>query len=327
MFLLRIKNGTMEVILFYSKKLLSFTVLFSLLISGCRTEKNRLTIFCAPAYLPVLEAVTNEAETGLGLDLITEASGSQDACRKVTELGRKADILMLADSLLFSALLKNTCSFHIDIANDEVVLGVGTLAKYTDRAENDWTDVLLRKDVRIGRVDENLGPIGYRTLLVWKLQQNKENPGLYEKLLTKTERTVDHVTQLTALLKAGDVDYGFVYRSICIGQDIRYIQLDPEVNLGSAEYDYSSARVTFNKMKSGTQKNITVIGAPITFGVTIPDEVLHSKSDAIRFLKFLIHEKRKLFTRKGFTAIQPSFYGRKEDFKPFKKYAVYKGKA
>ena len=101
----------------------------------------------------------------------------------------------------------------MDFATDEVVIGVGSRAKNIAEAEENWVDVLLKKDVRFGRVDENQGPIGYRCLLVWKLQEMYTNMEIYDQLVEKCDTVVDHVTRLTPLLKNGELDYAFVYKS------------------------------------------------------------------------------------------------------------------
>ena len=142
--------------------------------AGCGRETpstRDLRIFHAAGLTPVLDAVRGDAERDLGIRLQAEGSGSQVACRKLSELGRDADLVGVADAALVEALLNGVCSWRIDFANDEVVLAVGSRARYAGDAEEDWVSVLSGRDVRIGRVDENQGPIGYRTLLVWKLAE------------------------------------------------------------------------------------------------------------------------------------------------------------
>ncbi|NIQ67269.1 MAG: hypothetical protein GTN94_12155, partial [Candidatus Aminicenantes bacterium] len=65
-------------------------------------------------------------------------------------------------------------------------------AQRVDEAEKNWPQVLLAPETILGRVNENLGPIGYRTLLCWKLKEKKGFPGLMEKLKAKAEKVVDH---------------------------------------------------------------------------------------------------------------------------------------
>lgn len=308
-------------------------VVVALVLSACagcgeQPEAKRtreLRIFHASGLSPSLEAVREDCLRRLSVKLLTEAGGSQVACRKATELGRDCDLIMLADSTLVASLLAGTCSWRLDFANDEVVLGVGLRAPYVDEAEDDWVSVLTRDDVRIGRVDENQGPIGYRSLLVWKLQEIRGSSGLYGRLLGNCDKVVDHVTRLTPLLKNGEIDYAFVYRSICIARDIRHIELDKAINLSSAGADYSGAEVTFDKLKVGEKQTVTVRGAPITWTLSVPDRGADIAL-AAEFIRYLLTEKGEVLERTGLRPIgKPRFYGPAEAFEPFAAFAAYGG--
>ena len=218
----------------------------------------------APAFSPVWDTVRQDAEKQLNIELHGEISGSQIVCRKVTELGRQSDLMMVADNRLFKQIASSHTTFRIDFAHDEVVLGIGIRAKRVDDAEDDWVSVLLGEKIRLGRVDEDLGPIGYRTLLVWKLKEMLGHPGLMEDLKNKTEKVVEHVGHLATHLKTGDIDYGFLYRTTCIKHDIRFISLDKQINLGTTDVDYSAAEVSFKKLEAGKEVLIPVKGLPIT---------------------------------------------------------------
>jgi len=280
-----------------------------------------LRIFCAAGLTPVLEDVRDDVRRDLGINLLVEASGSQVACRKLSELRRDCDLVMLADRQLVGKLLAGVCSWRLDFARDEVVLAVGTRAPQPERAEEDWAGVLLEEDVRIGRVDENLGPIGYRTLQVWKLQETLGYPGLSERLRAKCTSVVDDVGRLTPLLKAGELDFAFVYRSSCVAHDIRYIELDRRVNLGSDEIDYSSATVSFNRLEAGAAEVVTVEGSPIVWTLSVPDRGADAAA-AAEFIRYLVVERRDAIERNGFRAMpRAKYYGPASAFAPFAEFA------
>jgi len=280
-----------------------------LLGCGERPQVQQLRIFHAAGLTPVLEAVREDCRTRLGIELLTEGSGSQVACRKVSELGRDGDLVMVADAALIGRLLAGHCSWRLEFASDEVVLGVGVRAPNADLAEEDWTQALLAPGVRIGRVDENQGPIGYRALLVWKLREMQGVPGLSEELLARTAMVVDDVGRLTPLLRSGELDYGFVYRSICIAQDVRYVELDPSINLGSPDADYSAATVTYRKLKSGAPEDVVVRGAPVTWTLSSPDRYANEPL-ARRVIEYLLREQADVLALNGFRPIEPArFYG------------------
>jgi molybdate/tungstate transport system substrate-binding protein len=300
---------------------------FATCFSGCRKEPpaRELRIFHAAGFTPALDSVRQDALSSRHIRLLTEGSGSQAACRKLTELGRTCDLIMLADNTLFVPMLQGTCSWRLDFATDEMVLGVGIRAPATDDAEKDWAPVLLRPDARIGRADENQSPLGYRTLLVWKLQEMRGSAGLCAALRKKCDKVMEDAGELTPLLKTGEVDYAFVYRSTCIASDIRYIALDRSINLGSADVDYSRAQVTFRKSKAGEAEPVTVTGAPVTWSLSIPDRDADA-SLAAEFIRYLLSSKAEALDKNGFRLRKPLlFYGTREAFRLFADVATYAG--
>ncbi|MFC1484961.1 substrate-binding domain-containing protein [bacterium] len=303
-------------------KLLFFLPFIFLCISCKQNKSKNLIIFSASFFSPILDEIKTDTKTSLNLNLNYEISGSQVVCRKVTELGRECDIMITADHRLFNKIAKSHVNWRIDFANDEIVLGVGKRAKYIDQAEKNWPNILLKNDVEIGRVSENLGPIGYRTLIVWKLKEKYGYPYLMNNLKNKSNKIVEHVSQLAAILKAGDVDYGFLYQSACIKYDIRYIDLDKKINLGSSDIDYSSAEVSFKTFAEGKTKILKIKGSPITYSLTIPINA-PNKKDAYTFIKYLLTDKKNILSFYGLKIFKPKFYGSKKDFEIFKSFAEY----
>ncbi len=304
--------------------------IFILFITSCNPGKEgstgdtgNLAIFHAACFSPLIDAIRYDSEENLKIKLYTEASGSQIVLRKVTELGRECDLMMIADSRLFKEIASSLCTWRLDFAHDEVVLGVGIRAKRVDDAEKDWVLVLLDEDISFGRVDENLGPIGYRTLLVWKLKDN--NKGLIEQLKERCDKVVEDVTHLATLLKAGDIEYGFLYKSTCVNYDIRYIPLERGINLGSMDVDYSVAEVSFDKLVGGEKYKVTIRGAPVTISLSIPFNAVN-KDGAIMFIRYMLKNHAEQFKKHGFTFFKPRFYGEKKDyFIMFRDYADYSG--
>lgn len=283
-----------------------------------------LRIFHAAGLTPVIDAMREPCRAA-GLNLLPEGSGSQVACRKLTELNRSCDVIMLADSDLVVALLKRSCSWRLDFANDQMALAAGVRAPEVSRAEEDWPAVLLKENARLGRASEHTSPIGYRTLLVWKLEERRRGAPIYDRLVAKADKVVDDVERLAPLLKNGELDYAFVYRSTCIAHDMRYIELDPAVNLGDPARDYSAAEVQFRKPKSGQAEIVTVKGAPICLTLSIPDRGA-DQAAALKFVQMLLGPQAGLLERNGFFPLpKPRFYGPKEKFSPFEKTAEYAG--
>jgi molybdate/tungstate transport system substrate-binding protein len=284
---------------------------------GPRKERN-LRVFHAAGLTTLLDAVRDDCRKELGIVLNAEGGGSQMACRKITEMKRDCDLVMLADSALVGELLKGVCSWRVDFANDEIVLGVGKRAPNAELAEKDWPAALLAEGVRFARTDENLAPIGYRTLMTWKLQGLQGTAGLYDKLMAKCSRAVDDVGRLSPLLANGELDYAFVYRSSCVGQGTRFIRLDDAVNLGASDRDYSKATVTFQKLKAGQREEVTMRGGPIVWTLSIPERGADAAT-AAEFVRWLLANKAEALKNSGLRPIKPPlFYGPDKDAAVFK---------
>jgi len=307
-----------------------------LLLGACGPAKNaprELRIFHAAGFSPVIEAVRADVERDLNLRLLAEGSGSQVAARKITDLRRPCDLIILADNALPGRLLSSVCDGRVDFATDEIVLGVGIRAPHVPAAETDWVPVLLRPEVRFGRADENQAPLGYRTIMVWQLEEarrqartgNPETPAtapeqrnapgakrnLTAALMAKCVRVADDAARLAPLLRAGELDYAFVYRSTCLAADLRFITLDTKVNLGSADTDYSAATVTFQKLKSGTPENVSIRGGAVCWTLCIPTTTA-CRADAIRFSEYLLTRQPATLAKYGLRALVPArYYGTK----------------
>ncbi|HOX05440.1 MAG TPA: substrate-binding domain-containing protein [Planctomycetota bacterium] len=290
-----------------------------LLLAGCGSEAPpaKVRLFHAAGFTPVLDALRADAGAR-NFELEAEGSGSQMACRKITELGRRCDLVVLADRELVAEMLGGVCSWRLDFATDEMVLAVGARAPNSELAERDWPAALLADGVRLGRADENLAPVGYRTLLVWKLREAHGGPaGLADRLRARCTKVLDDVGRLIPLLQNGEIDYAFVYRSTCIAQGVRFIALDKAVNLGSADVDYSGAQVTFEKLRAGAKETVTVRGEPICWTLTIPDGATGAQA-AGRFASWLLAEKADVLKRNGLRPLSPALlYGPAEKAGPF----------
>ncbi len=300
-------------------------LVFCVSCGGKKESRTRdLTVFHAACFAPVMSAIRRDIENDLKIRFRTEPSGSQVVCRKVTELGRDCDIMMLADGRLFKQIASEYCTWRIDFAHDEIVLGVGIRAIKIDEAEEDWIAVLKDDDVVLGRVDESLAPIGYRTLLVWKLAEELGHPRLMTQLRARSDKVVNDVAHLAALLSSGDIHYGFLYRSTCVNYDIRYIPLDSRINLGDVSADYSHAEITLRQSASSARRTAIFKGSPITHGLTIPIGAPH-RERAVEAVRYLLCEKAETFREHGFSTFTPRFYGPEADFGPFEGFTEYAG--
>jgi len=301
-------------------------VLATLAFTSCapKPEMPAVRLFHAAGLSPFLDQVREACERDLHVVLRLEGSGSVEACRKFTSLGRTCDLLALADNRLVTQLLPGICAWRIDFAADELVLGVGVRAPHVEEAEHDWATAVLQDDVRLARANENTSPIGYRTLLALVLQERLGSAGLHDRFLARCHLVIDDVERLSALLKTGEIDYALVYRSTCVAHGIRYIALDSRVNLGSPDVDYSQAQIGFDRLKSGIAEKITMRGAPAVWTLAAPERAAKpAAADAV--IKFLLVQTAAL-DGVGFRPFsRPRFYGPKPVYARFAAVAEYGG--
>jgi molybdate/tungstate transport system substrate-binding protein len=233
--------------------------------------------------------------------------------------------VMLADNQLVTKLLGGVCDWRIDFATDEMVLGVGVRASNVEAAEKSWPEVVLGESISLARVDENLSPIGYRTLLALKLQERLTGGGLCDRFVAKCQKTVDDVERLPPLLKNGEVDYALMYRSTCVAHAIRYIELDKRVNLASPDIDCSGAEVRFAKLKSGAPETVVMRGAPIVWTLVQPRDA-ENRAAAVDFVRYFLSRKAGAMDATGFRPLKrPRFYGPPAPFERFRGLAEYGG--
>ncbi|MCG7852051.1 MAG: tungstate ABC transporter substrate-binding protein WtpA, partial [Methanosarcinaceae archaeon] len=146
-----------------------------------------LKIFHAGSLtVPFEELEAKFEELHPGVDVQREPAGSAACIRKITELGSEADILASADyNLIPKMMMPDFADWYVAFAKNQIVLAYTDDSKYSDEVNQDnWYDILLKKDVRFGRSEPNSDPCGYRTILTIKLAELYYNkPGLADTLL------------------------------------------------------------------------------------------------------------------------------------------------
>ena len=121
-------------------------------------------------------------------------------------------------------------------------------SKYSEEInQNNWYEILLRKDVKYGRSDPNSDPCGYRTVIVSQLAEKHYNKaGFSDRILIKDMNYIRPMEiELLALLESKSIDYIFIYRSVAEQHGLKYIILPDEINLKKTEFkeNYSKASI------------------------------------------------------------------------------------
>ncbi len=245
-----------------------------------------------------------------GVEVIREAAGSRTCARKVADLGLPCDVMASADyTVIDKLLIPEHASWNISFATNEMGIMYRPDSKFAKEInETNWYRILLRKGVAFGHSDPNSDPCGYRTMLVWQLAERHYGvPGLFKSLQAACPpRNVrPKETDLMALLEAGEIDYLFIYRSVCLQHHMPLVKLPDAVNLGSAQYAdfYRQAAIRISGKTPGTF--VVKKGKPMVYGITIPNKAPHRKL-AVEFVAFVLGpEGRKIMARNGQAPVSP----------------------
>lgn len=305
--------------------LIVLALLLSVVASGCTTgeseKEETLVIFHAGSLSVPLQQLELEFAEYAQKNLVVrvnfqdEASGSVKAVRKVTDLGKKADVVAVADYTLIPQLMvPNYTDFYVLFATNEIVIAFTGNSKYADEITSDnWYEILARPGVTFGFSDPNQDPCGYRSVMVMKLADYyygkpvfetlvEENTNIYyngsvivapKELQVRGDKVVirPKETDLVGLVESGSLDYFFIYKSVAEQHSLKYITLPDEINLK----DFSKADF-YGKVSiylGSTGKVITA--KPIVYGVTVPKDAPHREL-AMEFLRFMLGENgRRVF--------------------------------
>jgi molybdate/tungstate transport system substrate-binding protein len=245
-----------------------------------------------------------------------ENSGSVEAARKLTELGKIPDVLGVADYNVIPALLIPAyATWYVTFARNAMVLAYNRHSRGAGQITRDnWWRVLLSPGVRTGRSDPALDPNGYRVLMVAQLaERHYRQPGLAARLVEAMPPRFMRPKEadLTALLEAGELDYIWTYRSIAETIRLDYVTLPPEVDLSDPALagHYGGVRVRIPGANRASADSIEFQGEPILYALTIPTGAPHFGT-AAAFTRFVLStEGAAILRRNGFLVEQPQVAG------------------
>ena len=245
-----------------------------------------------------------------------ENSGSLEAARKLTELGKIPDVIGVADYGVISTLLvPHHADWYATFARNSMVL------IYTDESIGEgevngqnWWQVLLRPEVRAGRADPDLDPNGYRTLMAFQLAEKfYRQPGLAGQLerAHPPKYIRPKEADLTALVQAGELDYSWSYASVATTTGLRHVVLPPEVDLSDPKLVdwYGRARVRLPGSSRAGKDSVEFRGEPIVYALTIPKHAPHPQT-AQAFVRLVFSpEGQAILKRNGFMLLETPLLG------------------
>ena len=295
-------------------KLLLFVLFVAVSCHGPEktAEKSELIIFHAGSLTKPFHEIAEAFESeNPGVKVLLEAAGSRECARKITELHKPCDIIATSDyAVIETLLIPEFTEWQLAFARNEMCLVFSLHSKMKDKinAEN-WYKVLLNDSVYFGRSDPESDPCGYRTVLMFELAEKHYGlEGLAGRLKQKnTEFIRPKEVDLLALLESNAIDYVFIYSSVAIQHNLKYIELPDEINLGNPAFSdfYATAAIEL----SGKKKDEKIIqkGEPMIYGISILKNAPNPDL-AVRFLAFLYHAEKgvKILEQNGQQSIVDS---------------------
>lgn len=304
----------------------------SLFIAGCNdqtTSPATLKVIAAGSLLRPFEEAESEFEAEHpGIDVQIEGHGSIQVIRQVTDLHRSADVIAVADESLIPDLMyrpmegseRNYTDWYLPFATNEMVIAYTNKSRHHDQITTEnWRDIIVQPDVRVGFSNPMLDAAGYRALMVLQLAEDEYgDPDLFERAIADhfpstiaisesgavTTITLpeimrpsdDHVVirdgsiYLLSLLSAGGIDYAIEYKSVAEAMDLSYIALPESINLGSGKYSdrYRNVRVSLGFPRFSTIGRERT-GRPIVYAMAIPANAPHPEL-AREFIEWVARE-------------------------------------
>ena len=318
--------------------------LLSILVLGCvsqnlsqtdhtNQEKVVLKVFHAGSLTEPMKAFKEAFEKKYpNVEVETEAAGSAATIRKVTELGRIADVIASADySLIPKMMYPEYANWTIMFARNQIVIAYREDSKYADEINSqNWYQILRRPDVKFGFSNPNDDPCGYRSQMVIQLAELYYNdPKIYDDLVANhsslrfveengtyilrighsedinpdTDKLMIRSMEMELIhgMESGEIDYFFIYRSVAQQHGFKYVELPPQIDLSSTQYaDF------YSKVKVVLANGKTVVGKPIVYGITIPKNAGH-KSYAKKFVELIVSsEGQRILEKLGQPPLVPA---------------------
>ena len=254
--------------------------------------RDTVVAYVAASIAQPVRAVADSLGRRTGAVMLTESGGSLEHARKVTELGRVPDLLLLADHEVFSQLLMPAhVQWYAQFARDRMVIAYTPRSRFAAEVGTaSWRQVLQRSGVEVGRPDPERAPAGYRTLLLLQLAEaHYGDPGLAARVLARSppRNFRANAAELAALLAAGELDYIFEYESLARSHGFRYVALPREIDLSDAALADRYATASVRVVGRTPRDTVTFTGAPIRYGLSIPRGAAHPRA-ASRFAEYLL---------------------------------------
>ncbi len=278
--------------------------------SGSKGLSGSMTIFHAGSLSAPFDAAEKKFESKYDVQVNQEATGSVDSTKKITNLGRSADVLGVSDyTLLRDEIVPKYGKWYAVFATNAMTVAYTDKSTGADEISADnWWKILSRDDVKVGHSDPAADPNGYRSVMTMKLGAVPlDGKTLYDESTAK--KLIDHAqvpsateTDLISQLQSGELDYAWEYQSAGASHDVKTVNLQPSVDLSKATSKYAKH---YAKVKTVT-KNETYTGAPIAYGMTVPSNAKNPDAGNAWVEYMITKPGQKILKDNGFEPVTPA---------------------
>ncbi len=289
--------------------LVALLVAPALLLSGCADESrvDAVSVLYAGSLATIMEDGVGPAYTqATAHGFEGEAHGSLGAAHLIGDHLRRPDVFVSADPTVNDTVLmgdqnENLVTWYVTFASSQLVVAYSPSSRFAADFQaaaagtRPWYEVLAQPGLRFGRGDPTVDPKGYRTLFLFDLAARHYGKPEIAALLGDPLNPAQVMPEvaLLARVESGQYDAGIFYRHEIVAQDLPFVALPPEVNLGDPNFAEQYAQSGYT-----TPDGDHVTGAPILFTATIPLAAAH-RTGAEAFVRFLLTSP-ELLTGFGF---------------------------
>lgn len=281
--------------------------------SQSTVKEGPLVSYSADAYAAEVTSLLNGFSTSTGVPVAPLKSGGSFADANAIAAGAPDDVFVSsALSATSSEYLKNlTSGWAVAFATDQMVvayangtepaaasgvISLGSAAEQsnTTSAWNGFFTALTNGSVSVGISNPVSDPGGLRGWLVLEAAgyfYGGGNQQAYTSSLLQAKANVTGTNSaaLVAPLESGQIQFLFIYRSAAISDGLKFIALDPHVNLGTPSLGSFYSKFTY------TDSAGTTAGAPISICVTIPLSAAN-QGEAVEFVQYVVQNAKSLST-------------------------------
>jgi molybdate/tungstate transport system substrate-binding protein len=315
----------------------------TLAAGGCQKNtpaKTKMTVLVADSLILPFQAIEKGFEVKYpDVDILTEGHGSIQVIRTITEIGKTADVALVADNQLIPLLMYPAqrpnqggpyADWYIDFATNALGIAYTAQSRYAAEINSEnWYQIMSRPEVNIGLSDPLIDSLAYRALMAVQLAQDYyADSGIFERFFANAfklplrveangEARIIHIPQalqpaverivmrsynlqILALLQTGNADYAFEYESVARQHGLRFIKLPPAINLGAPEFVQSYRKVS---VKMDFQRFATVMpefrGDLIIYAATIPTNAPHP-DQAVAYLGFVLSNEGQAILKNNY---------------------------